>query len=329
MDHLEEVAPISSNQWGFMPGRSTTSALLSITNTCLQALDMGYEECTIFFDIRKAFDSVPHKALMEKLQIIGLDVFLLHWLHSYLTNRKQTVVIEGESSEELSVLSGVPQGSVLGPLLFLVYINDVTSQVSVSSNVVLFADDTALYRVITTSDDYVQLQSDINCIADWTEEHHLSLHSGKCCAMLLTRKNAISHQILTLKDNQLNFVNHYKYLGLIFCPNFSWSNHVNFIVNRARRTIGLLYRKFDEHSSSQTLLKLYCTFIRPHLEYASIVWSPHLVKDRAAIEKIQHFALRICLKDWSLSYDEALDKAHLPSLAIRRDHAGLCYLYII
>ena len=97
--------------------------MLSITNPCVQALDMGYEVCTTFFDIRKAFDSVPHKALMDKMQMIGLDDYLLYWLHSYLTNRKhQTVVVEGESSDELSVLSGVPQGSVLGPLLSLVYI---------------------------------------------------------------------------------------------------------------------------------------------------------------------------------------------------------------
>ena len=129
MDHLEEVAPISPNQWGFMPGRSTTSALLSITNTCLQALDDGYDVCTVFFDIRKAFDSVPHRLLMEKMKTIGLNEYLLHWLHTYLSNRKQIVVVDGESSEELSVLSGVPQGSVLGPLLFLVYINEVTNQV--------------------------------------------------------------------------------------------------------------------------------------------------------------------------------------------------------
>ena len=119
-----------------------------------------------------------------KMQVIGLDDYLLHWLHSYLTNRKQTVV-EGD---ELFVLSGVPQGSVLGPLLFLVYINEVISQVSVGSNI-LFADNITLYQVITTSDDYnVQLQSDINSIADWIEEYHLKLHSGKCCAMLFTRK---------------------------------------------------------------------------------------------------------------------------------------------
>ena len=123
-----------------MPGRSTTSALLSITNDCLQALDMGYDVCAVFIDIRKAFDSVPHRSLMNKLRDIGLDDYLLRWLHTYLLN---IVVVDGESSEELSVLSGVPQGPVLGPLLFLTYINEVIKQVSSNSNTVLFADDIA------------------------------------------------------------------------------------------------------------------------------------------------------------------------------------------
>ena len=114
--------------------------------------------------------------------------------------------MDGESSEELSVLSDVPQGSVLGPLLFLVYINEVSNQVSDGSNNVQFADDIALYRVITSTDDYAQLQSDIDSIADWVEKSRLSLHSGKCCAMLFSRKRTLSHQPLMLKGNQLKFV---------------------------------------------------------------------------------------------------------------------------
>ena len=329
MDYLEDVSPISANQWGFMPGRSTTSALLSITNSCQQALDVGYDVCTVFFDIRNAFDSVPHQLLLEKMKRIGLNEYLLHWLHTYLSNRKQVVVVDGESSEELSVLSGVPQGSVLGPLLFLVYINEVSNQASDGSNIVLFADDIALYRVITSTNNYAQLQSDIDSIADWVEESRLSLHSGKCCAMLFSRKRTLSHRPLMLKGNQLKFVDQYKYLGLIFCSNLCWSEHINSICNKARRLIGLLYRRFYEFSDSQSLLKLYCSFIRPHMEYSSIVWSPYLLKQKAAIEKVQHFALRVCLKDWSLGYDKALDLTRLPSLETRRDHASLCFLYNI
>lgn len=183
--------------------------------------------------------------------------------------------------------------------------------------------------MITSPDDFVHLQSDINSIADWVEENKLSLHSGKCCAMLFTRKHTVHRQSLTLNGRQLSYVDQYKYLGLIFCPNISWSEHINLICNRARRLIGLLYRRFHEYSTSPTLLQLYCSFIRPHLEYASIVWSPHLLKDKATLEKVQHFALKVCLKDWSIEYEEALDATHLPSLETRRDHAGLCYLFNI
>ena len=142
-------------------------------------------------------------------------------------SRKQVVVVDGESSEELSVLSGIPQGSDIGPLLFLVYINAVTNQVSSGSNTVLFADDIALYQVIASSSDYTHLQSDINSIVDWVETNHLSLHSGKCCAMLFTRRHNVCLQPLTINGNLLNFVDQYKYLGLIFCPNISWSEHIN------------------------------------------------------------------------------------------------------
>ena len=162
---------------------------------------------------------------------------------------------------ELHTVVSTSIGLGIGPLLFLVYINGVTNQVSDGSNTVLFADDIALYRVITSSDDYAQLQSDIDSIADWVEESCLSLHSWKCCAMLLSRKHTPLHQPLMLKGNQLMFVDQYKYLGLIFCPNLSWSEHINSICNKARRLIGLFYKKFYKFSNSQSLLKLYCSLL--------------------------------------------------------------------
>ena len=131
--------------------------------------------CNLFY-LRKAFDSVPHRSLVDKLQSIGLDQYILRWIVSYLSDRSQYVVLNGERSPTHTVMSGVPQGSVLGPLLFLIYINDsVLQPLSVGSAMNLYADGTLLYRVITSPDDYVKLQHDITTIASWVDQNNLTL----------------------------------------------------------------------------------------------------------------------------------------------------------
>ena len=132
------------------------------------------EVCVVFFDVRKAFDSVPHIPLLEKLSEIGLNPYILRWIKSYLTNREQFVVVDGTSSSPLNVLSGVPQGSVLGPLLFIIYINDVVQQVSDGSKINLFANDIALYRIIYSPSDYVKVQSDINAVSSCLTSKYLA-----------------------------------------------------------------------------------------------------------------------------------------------------------
>ena len=145
--HLNEHHPLSNKQWGFQSGKSTVTALLSVTHDWFQTLEAGQEVCSIFFDLRKAFDSVPHRLLVDKLANLGLGAHALSWITSYLTNWKQHVVVGGESSLDTPVLSGVPQGSVLGPLLFLVYIDDV-SDISDRSTLNIFADDMLLYKPV-------------------------------------------------------------------------------------------------------------------------------------------------------------------------------------
>ena len=134
-EHLTNHAPISPRQWGFMTDRSTTSALIKVIDDWSSALDQGNEVCVIFFDVRKAFDRVPHLLLLHQLQEINVNPYLLKWISNYLSNRFQFVTVEGEVSDRLPVVSGIPQGSVLGPLLFVIYINNVATTISHDSKI--------------------------------------------------------------------------------------------------------------------------------------------------------------------------------------------------
>ena len=189
--HLECNYPPMQNQWGFLPGKSTTSAILSATQEWFTLLEEGKEVGAVFFDLTKAFDSVSHRQLIAKLESTGLSPYFLNWIKSYLTDRKQTVVLNGVSSQPLPVLSGVPQGSILGPLLFLVYINDICDAgTSNGSKLVVFADDILLYRAIHTQDDHTALQHDVDTLAAWSSTKLLKFNPAKCKAMLLSRRRS-------------------------------------------------------------------------------------------------------------------------------------------
>ena len=252
-------------------------------------------------------------------------------IQSYLTERKQYVAVEGSSSNILQVLSGVPQGSVLGPLLFIIYLNDVVSCISADSKISLFADDIALYRVINSPDNYADLQADIDAVNTCLTAKYLTLNPRKCCYMFLSRKRSLSNSppCLTLGNSALTCVTSYKYLGVLITSDLTWSAHISKICIKTRKLIGILYRRFHKYSSSDTLLKLYVSFIRPHLEYAAASWDPFLKKDIELIEDVQKFALRVCLKSWSATYAELLEQSNLPSLQTRRQHAKLCHLFKI
>ena len=329
---LQEITnrhPISDIQWGFSQGKSTVSALLAVINNWHQSLEAKMDVCAVFLDLKKAFDSVPHRLLLLKLSSLGIDPYLVQWIVSYLCERQQAVCVEGSSSGYLPVLSGVPQGSVLGPLLFLIYIDGV-SEVNISDgSLVLYADDIVLHRTICSSSDYLYLQNDVNALADCISASLLNLNPTKCKYMIITRKRRaiLPPTLLTVLGNTLDKVSSFKYLGVWITKDLSWSKHVSEICFKAKKIIGLIYRQYYQHSNTDTLKQLYISSVRPHLEYAAAVWDPHLQKDINKLEKLQTFALRMCTKYWTADYDSLLTTCNLPSLKKRRLFLKLSFLY--
>ena len=188
----------------------------------------------------------------KKLEQIGINPYILRWLRNYLTERKQFVVVEGSHSPTLKALSGVPQGSVLGPLLF---INDVANCISGESKINLFADDIALYRIITNYDDYSALQSNVNSIDSCLSAKHLTLNPKKCCCLFISRKqvHSLPPPCLTLGHSPLAQVSSYKYQDLLITTDLMWLTHIANICTRMRKLIGILCRRVYKYSSCTTL----------------------------------------------------------------------------
>lgn len=332
MDHLNQNDLICDHQWGFLEGRSTVTALIKCTDDWFRALEHGQDVCAIYFDFRKAFDSVPHQTLMQKVARLGIDDCLLTWIHNYLCNRTQLVVVDGEESDTVAVMSGVPQGSVLGPLLFLIYISDLPNAITIPSAIVnLFADDVLLYHFVSSVSDFLKVQESICCIEQWSSSNHLTLNALKCKHMLISRKRNPIKPVhpLVLNGENLAKVDSYKYLGILLTSDLTWSSHISDICAKARQILGLIYRRFYGYADSDTIKQLYVSIVRPHLEYGSQVWDPHLSKDKSALENVQKFACRIASAQWDASYDDLLEFFELQSLQERRLHAKLSLLFKI
>ena len=335
-EHLTRHHPLSDCQWGFRSGRSTVSALLSTVHHWLQLMESGKDVCAVFLDYQKAFDSVPHAPLMKKLQDIGIHTNLLTWLYDYLTLRKQQVVVDGEASDQVSVVSGVPQGSVLGPLLFSIYINDITEvYITPQSYRVLYCDDVLLYRGMSEpKEDLSALQLDINKLASWSDEQLLKLNAKKCKYMIMSRRRKAktgteADVSLYLGGAELEEVECFKYLGVLVQNNLIWSNHISGICTKAKQILGMLYRQFYNNSSPETLKQLYLSLVRPHLEYACQLWDPYTHHDINQLESVQKFALKMISHRWDIGYEELVNLVDLPTLKRRRLHLKLGEVYKI
>ena len=235
---------INPRQHGFLPLKSCESQLLPFVDQLARGLNESSRIDIVYFDFAKAFDSVNHDIILEKLKNrFGIDGFLLKFFVEYLSGRKQRVVIGNTYSDDLNVASGVPQGSILGPLLFVLFINDIGNKVSSNSNILLYADDTKLYRENSCVADSLILQDDIAVLNDWAIENKMKFHPDKCKVLSVTlKKNDMPRFTYKLGQTPLQYVQSEKDLGISITPNLCWTKHCNNLCSKAKRNLGLLRR---------------------------------------------------------------------------------------
>ena len=272
-------------------------------NTFCRALDEGKEVRAVFFDISKAFDRVWHAGLLAKLKSVGLSESFVAWFSDYLTNREQRVVIPGAMSNWVSITAGVPQGSILGPLLFLIYINDIVKEVD--SHIRLFADDTSLFlKVDHISSAAETLNSDINKISIWAKSWLVSFNPTKTESVIFSRKsNSSNHPPLTMDNEIISEFSSHKHLGVILAKDCSWQSQIDCIKDKAWKRISIM-RKLKFQLDRSSLENIYLSFIRPILEFSDVIWDNCSYTQKQELEKIQHEAARIvtgCTQFVSLS----------------------------
>jgi len=319
---------ISKHQHAFILHHSTTTNLLECTLDWSISLNSKHCVDIIYIDFQRAFDSIVHSKLILKLQSFGINGKLLAWLTAFLSNRTQCVVIENCLSDERPVLSGVPQGSVIGPILFLLFINDIDSVCSGITNFKLFADDLKLYSNVTACSSNTDLQLSLDNLSLWANSWQLTINTNKCSVLGLHGRFRSSNKSYYFNGCLLSSTNPIRDLGILINDNLYYKSHINSIVSKSLQRIGILFRGFlcrDLHF----LRKAFIIYVRPLIEYNSILWSPNQKKYIDLIEKVQRrFTKRIpCLHN--LPYLDRLKTINLESLELRRLHFDLFYYYKI
>ncbi len=311
-DYCSDYNILSCNQHGFQAGKSCLTNLLHCLNDWTVSIDKQPKEGTdiIYTDFQKAFDCVQHKRLLFKLSKYGINGKLLHWIESFLTLRRQRVLLNGTPSDWEKVLSGVPQGTIIGPILFLFFINDLPDVVD--CKVMLFADDAKLYSTIKNEDDCLDLQSDLDCLVDWSNDWLLKFNKKKCVVLRIKKSIDFDYVI----DNHILLeVSEQSDLGITISNDLKPSKHISNVAAKANQRLGMIRRCFTNHSS-EVIGPLYRAIVRPIIEYNSTVWNPWLLKDKNKLDKVQQRCLKLCSSDITLE-----------PLATRRDKADLCEVW--
>jgi hypothetical protein len=331
---LDAITPyISKLQHGFMKGKSTTTQITTVLSNIHNIFDNKEQTDVIYFDLSKAFDSVSHSLLIHKLQTFGINGKLLSWIQNYLTDRVQRVTMDGTESGWLPVTSGVPQGSILGPILFILYINDLPDVLSSDTLCAIYADDTKIYRKVSNDRDQALLQQDIERISSWGTKWGLTFNKQKTVHLSITQQ--IQHDsTYTLEGTPIAKKDSMCDLGLEVTTNLKWTEHINKIVKKANQRLGLIIRTLGYNAPLKAKKMAYISLVRSILETSSQVWSPTDKDNITKIEKVQRKATSFILNNPHITkpgyknYHERLLETGLLPLTYRREIADLAFLCI-
>lgn len=309
---------LTDHQHGFVRARSTCTNLVTFAEALVESVDANQQTDVVYTDFSKAFDRVSHGVLIEKLKAYGFSGSFLCWLKSYLKERTFHVVVNGYSSKTYNIASGVPQGSHLGPILFNIFVNDVTECFQ-QSTPFMFADDLKIARVVSSYTDMSLLQEDLNRLSKWCKDNCIKLNSNKCLHIKFTRKLKPLNTSYYIDEIRLREEGIVKDLGITLDSKLTYLPHIDDIVKRASRMLGFVIRNGKVFKNSRTKILLYNSLVRSILEYCSTVWRPHYSTHILRLERVQKRFL------WHLAYSDGYAKK-LPSYADRAKHFKISVL---
>ena len=326
-DHLTVHNVLHPAQHGFTRGRSTCSNLLESLNDWTLYFQDKHQVAIAYIDFSKAFDVVCHKKLFARLFSYGIRGVLLSWLQRLFTGRTHCTKVGTGLSEDSDVLSGVIQGSVIGPLMFLIFIDELVDILANFGIIVkVFADDLKLYIRIVNDVDVSTLQEALNFLFTWAENWQLSLSLDKCCVLFLRLAEPVVS--FSLGGVNLRSVSSCRDLGVTVTSDLSSSEHIHDIVVKAHQRSNAIHRCFLSRDVC-LLTRAFLVYVRPLVEYNSTVWSPHLKQDVNSIERVQRRFTKRLPGFGNYTYSKRLELLNLPSLELRRLYFDLLWAYKI
>ena len=323
LSHFFELNDIlTDKQGGFRKGFSTASSIADLTDSLLSSVNEGMISMATFIDLRKAFDTVDHSILLKKLKCYGVTGKNLEWCTNYLLNRKQRTLANGKLSTENGITCGVPQGSVIGPLFFILYVNDIQFAVGGASTQ-LYADDTVIYVKGRNKEEAVaKLQPALDEFAMWCKANKLTLNAAKTKLMIFGTRYRIKrakNAMVKIGKAPLQIVPSYKYLGFNLDSTLSFSNHISTVSSMVAYKANLL-AKIRKFLTDEVALKIYKSMILPYFDYGDVIYNQGNQEGLDKLQRLQNRCLKIC-KGYNVRFDTGVlhSVTKVPRLQMRRN----------